>query len=499
VKEQSGIKVRASGSGKEKSVARKPQTPRVRPHTSAHSAPRIPMAEQLRGLAPEGALGYRLVLPTRTPDDMPRLSPPLDATGYQGHYSLCPFQAPYDIRLMDGQTYRVVWIGASGEIIPPKTDGTIPGLHFFLTSSVSSLRTEAESSSCDSVAAGTESVKTEGSRSVPQTEVDAQRNVTPVLDSKQIAHYLTITERLTEALAEAIPALAELRACLAAYRPLAVLEATPASGIANAAPHELAAQESSAPSESITPPHSVTASESTQQSETPGDEIGVPPLQATSEGATADPPPQTALVASWDHRPLSAEEKQLVIRVALNEDKMTALCREMFVKSQPILNNHPSIDAAYKPKAEDCKDAESITRKAETCEAVSDLYRELLRVPLANPSGEYQQPRRIPSLSDFEKQRVRTAFRSGEQRAHFEYLMKRRDAIRLGSEEPPQPKSTSGFNREARRELEQFFRDTRTSALMSALLKQEWEAGKTTISEESFQPLSTLCFLPSGI
>ena len=207
MKEQSGIKVRASGSGKEKTVARKPQNPRVRPHTSAHSAPRIPMAEQLLGLAPEGALGYRLVLPTRTPDDMPPLSPPLDATGYQGHYSLCPFQAPYDIRLMDGQTYRVVWIGASGEIISPKTDGTIPGLHFFLTSSVSSLRTEAESTSNDSVlTTGTESVKTEGSPSSRQTEVDAQRDVTPIPDSNQLAHYLTLTERLTGALAAAIPA-----------------------------------------------------------------------------------------------------------------------------------------------------------------------------------------------------------------------------------------------------------------------------------------------------
>ena len=65
------------------------------------------------------------------PDDVPRLSPPLDANGYQGHYSLRPFQAPYDIRLIDGQIYRVVWIGASGEVIPPKPDGTIPGLHFF--------------------------------------------------------------------------------------------------------------------------------------------------------------------------------------------------------------------------------------------------------------------------------------------------------------------------------------------------------------------------------
>ena len=102
------------------------------------------MSTQLHGLAPDGAVGYRLVFPTRTPDDVPRLSPPLDATGSQGHYSLRPFQAPYDIRLIDGQTYRVVWIGASGEVIPPKPDGTIPGLHFFLTSGAVEAGVEAE-------------------------------------------------------------------------------------------------------------------------------------------------------------------------------------------------------------------------------------------------------------------------------------------------------------------------------------------------------------------
>ncbi len=557
------MKVRAGVSGQDKPVSRKPQTPRARQHTSAHSASRIPMSEQLRGLAPEGAVGYRLVMPTRTPDDMPRLSPPLDATGYQGHYSLCPFQVPYDIRLMDGQIYRVVWTGSSGEIISPKTDGTIPGLHFFLTSSASPIRTEAESTSNDSVlTTGTESLKTEGSPSSRQTEVDAQRDVTPIPDSNQLAHYLTLTERLTEALAAAMSTLGELRACLAAHRQLAVLESGPANGMANGrgtaqkettgadltlkvgeviaakeplyqqhgepqttsaqppaelsgppslsavetdkaaeqqAPHELAAQESSSPSESITPPQSVTASESTQQSETPGDEIGVPPLQATSAEATADPPSQTEIVASWDHHAMSAEEKQLVIRVALNEDKMTVLCRELRIGSHVGDSSDPPIDSTYVPKAEDVRELASIAGKPVILMAVSELYQALSRAPLAKPSGEYQQPRRIPSLSDFEKQRVRTAFRSSEQRAHFEYLMSRRDAIRLRREEPPPPKSTSGFNREARRKLEQFFRDTRTSALMNALLKQEWEPGKMTERKESFLPLSALSFLPSGI
>jgi hypothetical protein len=58
-KEQVGVRRR------DKPAGRTPQTPRVRQHTSAHTASRIPMAEQLRGLAPEGAVGYRLVLQTR--------------------------------------------------------------------------------------------------------------------------------------------------------------------------------------------------------------------------------------------------------------------------------------------------------------------------------------------------------------------------------------------------------------------------------------------------
>ena len=52
---------------------------------------RIPMEEQLARLAPVGAVGYRLVFPSRTPDEVPRLSPQLDGNGYQGSYSLIPF------------------------------------------------------------------------------------------------------------------------------------------------------------------------------------------------------------------------------------------------------------------------------------------------------------------------------------------------------------------------------------------------------------------------
>jgi hypothetical protein len=116
--------------------------------------------------------------------------------------------------------------------------------------------------------------------------------------------------------------------------------------------------------------------------------------------------------------------------------------------------------------------------------AVSELYQAVNRAPLQI------QAVNISSQDTFLPERFRetespNAFRSTEQRAHFEYLIRRRCAIRLGREIPPPPKSTSGFNREARRELEQFFRDTRTSALMTALLEQVWEAEEKTVQKDS--------------
>ncbi len=495
-KNPNGAKAQVGARRKEKPAARTPQTQRVRQHTSAHTASCVPMAEQIRGLAPEGAVGYRLVLQTRTPNDVPRLSPPLAVTGYQGHYSLSPFQAPYDIRLMDGQTYRVVWTGVSGEVIPPKPDGTIPGLHFFLTSSTSPVGIEAEDSSCDSLSAdGTEPVSPDTRVAGTETKVAQQREWTPFLDARQSAHNLTVTERLTKAMATVLPALEELLTCLTMVSDWTVKvgersgtpfpsEVATATAVEHAEPQESTAQESVSPQESVTTRESVAESEPTPQSETPIDGTGVPP-RATSAQATADPPPQAEIAQHWDAHPMSAEERQQVIRLALDEDKVTLIFRELRIGSYVGDSSDPPIDSTYVPRAEDVKELASIEGKPVILMAVSELYQELNMAPLANPSGEYQQPRHISPLSDFEKQRVRTAFRSTEQRAHFEYLMRRRDAIRLRREIPPPLKSTSGFNREARRELEQFFRDTRTSALMTALLQKDWEAEEKTAQKDS--------------
>jgi molecular chaperone GrpE (heat shock protein) len=98
------------------------------------------MEQQLIEQAPDDAVGYRLVLPMRPNEDVPRMSPPMEISGRVPSWGLRPFQAPDDIRLVDSQVYRVLWTGTSGEIIPPKQNGNLPGLLFHL--SVPALETE---------------------------------------------------------------------------------------------------------------------------------------------------------------------------------------------------------------------------------------------------------------------------------------------------------------------------------------------------------------------
>jgi hypothetical protein len=238
--------------------------------------------------------------------------------------------------------------------------------------------------------------------------------LTPVLDASQSAHNRTVTERLTKAMATVLPALQELLSCLTivAHWTEKVREPsdTPSrSEVATATvakhsvPQESVVQESELPQESVTTRYSVAESEPTPQIETPSAGIGVAP-QVTSAQLTADPRPQAEVAQQWDAHPISEEEEQQVIRLALDEDKMTLIFRELRIGSNVDDSSDPPIESTYVPKAEDVREIASFEGNPVILMAVSELYQELNRAPHANPSGEYQQPRHIPSLRDFERQ-----------------------------------------------------------------------------------------------
>ena len=93
--------------------------------------PRLAFVDQLRKQQPESAMGYRLVLPARSPVDTPKIVPVPDSQGGIRYWRLSPFELPDDIRLQDGLSYRVLWVDAAGQPLAPTTP-YLPRLYFFL-------------------------------------------------------------------------------------------------------------------------------------------------------------------------------------------------------------------------------------------------------------------------------------------------------------------------------------------------------------------------------
>lgn len=113
--------------------------------------PRVDMRTQVTTRAPDGAVGYRLVLPNRNPAIPPKIIPRRKSTDSKSYYSLVPFEYPDDLRLCDGCWYRIVWIDSQGNRIRAERDAPIPGLCFVVgpvgqTQSVSIVQTGTERS-----------------------------------------------------------------------------------------------------------------------------------------------------------------------------------------------------------------------------------------------------------------------------------------------------------------------------------------------------------------
>ena len=113
------------------------------------ASPRIDMREQVVARAPEGAVGYRLVLPNRDRTLPPKLIPRRTRSCPSAAYSLHPFAYPDDPRLYDGCWYRIVWIDSQGNSIRAERGAPIPGLCVVLspvgqTQHPSSVQSETE-------------------------------------------------------------------------------------------------------------------------------------------------------------------------------------------------------------------------------------------------------------------------------------------------------------------------------------------------------------------
>lgn len=94
--------------------------------TGCGKRPRVAIEQQVLSQVPPLAYRYRLVLGV-----VPGRSEPVMAPE-EGAWNLMPFEAPSDLRLLSGQTYRIIWIDQHGEEVSPLEWAATPSLYFFL-------------------------------------------------------------------------------------------------------------------------------------------------------------------------------------------------------------------------------------------------------------------------------------------------------------------------------------------------------------------------------
>ena len=121
---------------------------------AASTAHRVDLREQVTSQAPEGAVGYRLVLPSRVPGDGLRLSPRRSRSREVAWYTLSPFEYPDDLRLCDGHWYHLVWYDAQGRRMRPTAEQGIPALYYFLGPAQSGGQATADASQPKDAEAG---------------------------------------------------------------------------------------------------------------------------------------------------------------------------------------------------------------------------------------------------------------------------------------------------------------------------------------------------------
>ncbi len=124
------------------STSEKARSVRATPVPKDKTRARVPFDQQVRSQAPDGAAGYRLVLPIRAQTESPRIIPSADASGALRYYRLDPFELPDDLRLQDGHSYRILWVDSQGQPLAPKGTQSLPALYVFLGPPDADIRVE---------------------------------------------------------------------------------------------------------------------------------------------------------------------------------------------------------------------------------------------------------------------------------------------------------------------------------------------------------------------
>ncbi|MBL9004052.1 MAG: hypothetical protein JNJ46_07385 [Myxococcales bacterium] len=472
---------------------------------------RVAFDAQVLGQAPDGAVGYRVVLPGRNEWDAPRVVPDPHVMGSPSFWRLRPFQLPDDIRLRAGKLYRLLWVDAQGALVPPVGNRHLPALRFFLgppdnarvVKSVSprsgrghlkrkqaapNHRDLAEHRAAIEVPGESPRVEpSEHEQLAASTEQDpvvhddetlrdaeplaALVDVTAAADSGTSAADMQPQASTTPAMtndAEVTPTQVpgDVVATLSPAQDAHAVAPTPASSSVElptssttredaASPNPLSPEPRSDDEPSSSPMVTVQLGQRMIQVAEATWAAAQAPLEAAQAGASCIPrcsPPLT-----------EAEVRELT-GIVMHTEKCAVFMHEVecfharaigkLAPTRPEFNLHPDDQGRIQAVACDPR----LSR------AVLELRSAWLGCYMQGPDAMYRLPPPFVSLTDVEARRITSILNNSERRSYAAYAVKRIEALQTGQPLPPQPRLE--LPPKVRRQIHQLFSDARLLTLM---------------------------------
>ena len=482
---------------------------------------RIALNEQVLEQAPDGVVGYRVVLPGRDQWDAPRVVPDPNVMGSPSFWRLRPFQLPDDIRLRAGKLYRLLWVDAQGALVCPVGNRHLPALRFFLgppddariVKSVTQgsgrggvKKKQAEPNHRDlaehraAIEVPGESPRVEPTEHEHLADPTAQGPV--VHDDETVKNSDSLTSRVDvtaaadsgsstvdmQPQASTTPAMTNDGEVAPTLVPADVASSLSPAQDARAVAPTLASSSVEVPTNSTTPedaaspnPPSPEPRSDDEQSRSPMVTVQLgqsltqvaettwaaaqAPLDAAQAGASCIPqcsPPLT-----------EAEVKELT-GIILHTEKCAFFMHEVECHHARVFNKPAPPTLEFHLRSDEQQRIQTLVRDPRLSRATIDLNRSWLRCRRLGPNAMYRLPPPFISLSEVEAGRILSTLNSPERRSYAAYVVERIEALQTAQPQPPQP--TSELPPKVRRQIRQLRSDAR---LLTLIQHEPWSREPT--------------------
>jgi hypothetical protein len=482
---------------------------------------RVAFDEQVLDQAPDGAVGYRVVLPGRDEWDAPRVVPDPNVMGSPSHWRLRPFQLPDDVRLRDGMLCRLLWVDAQGALVPPVGNRYLPALRFFLGPP-----NDARVGKSVSPGSGRGGVKKkqaapnhrdlaehragiEVARESPRVEPsEHEQLVVPTTQGPVVHDDETVRNADSLRSRTDVTAAADSGSSTVDMQP----QASTIPGMTNdgeVAPTQVPADVASSLSpaqdaHAVAPTLASSSVEVPTPSTTREDAASPNPLspEPRSDDAPSSSPKVTVQLgqkmiqvpeATWAAAqapleaaqagtpcipqcspPLTEAEIQELTGIILHTEKCALFMHEVECHHARVFNKPAPPTLEFHLRSDEQQRIQTLVRDPRLSRATIDLNRSWLRCRRLGPNAMYRLPPPFVSLSEVEAGRIMSTLNSPERRSYAAYVVERIEALQTAQPQPPQP--TSELPPKVRRQIRQLCSDAR---LLTLIQHEPWSLEPT--------------------